>query len=105
MFKGKSTFLEFAQSDEGISTNILSDRLKRLETHGIVSKETSPDNRSSLIYSLTDRGKDLLPIMVEITAWSAKHDELTNTPDEFLSAYKNDRSGLISSFRKPLDDD
>lgn len=95
MFKGKKTFGEFAQSDESISTNVLADRLRRLEAHEIVEKTVSPDNRSMFIYALTSRGKDLLPIMLEITAWSARHDEKTNTPQTFMDMFHADKEQLI----------
>ncbi len=84
MFKGKTTYGDFLKSEEGISTNILADRLQRLETHEIVTRTPAQDNRSKLIYTLTPKGRDLLPIMLEITIWSAKHDAETNTPPEFL---------------------
>ena len=87
MFKGKSTFGEFLLSEERISTNILADRLRRLEEHEIVERSVAPDKRSKLIYTLTPKGKDLLPIMLEITAWSAKHDIATNTPKSFLDEF------------------
>lgn len=102
MFKGKRTFGEFLSSDEGISTNILAERLKRLEQHEIISKTASPDNKSSLIYSLTDRGRDLLPIMVEITAWSARHDTNTNAPKGFLDMYIEDREKLATILKSQM---
>lgn len=100
MFKGKRTYNEFLQSDEKISTNILADRLRKLEEHEIVTKTVAADNRSKLIYSLTTKGKDLLPIMLEITAWSAKHDTSTNTPDSFMDIFvsaKHEMSAKILS--------
>jgi DNA-binding HxlR family transcriptional regulator len=102
MFKGKSSYGEFLQSDEKISTNILADRLKRLEDNGIVEKNIASDNRSKLIYALTDKGKDLLPIMLEITAWSAKHDSATNTPKSFLNAFTSTKSEMIATILKQL---
>lgn len=99
MFKGKHSFREFLMSDEKIATNILTDRLKRLEEHGIVSKRISESNRSSFVYTLTDKGRDLLPVMVEITAWSAKHDARTNTPTAFQHGYKEDKARLIEELR------
>jgi len=87
MFKEKRTYNEFLQSDEKISTNILADRLRKLEEHEIVTKAVAPDNRSKIIYSLTTKGKDLLPVMLEITAWSAKHDTATNTPESFMDNF------------------
>lgn len=102
MFKDKRSYREFLDSDEGIATNILADRLKRLEQHGIVDKQTDPDNRSRVIYSLTDRGKDLMPVMLEITAWSAKHDRYTNTPPSFLTEYPTRKKSMMASFLAKL---
>ena len=102
MFKGKNRYSEFLESAEGISTNILADRLQRLEEHGIIFKEAAEDKRSA-IYRMTDKGKDLLPIMLEITAWSAKHDSRTNTPGNFVRMYRKDRqqltAGILSKLR------
>lgn len=99
MFKGKRYFGDFLASDEGIATNILADRLKRLEQHGIVTKAPDASHKSKVVYSLTDRGKDLLPVMLEITAWSARHDSHTNTPPAFLQAFDHDREALAASFK------
>ena len=73
MFSGKRYFRELLQSEEKIASNILSDRLALLEREGIISKEADPDHKQKNIYSLTSRGIDLLPIIVEIGAWSIKH--------------------------------
>lgn len=99
MFKGKRSYGEFLASEEGISTNILADRLKRLEEGGIVEKSVDPTNKSRLFYHLTAKGLDLLPVMLEVTAWSARHDSLGNTPTDFLPAFKSDRDGLIAALR------
>jgi len=103
MFKGKRYFGELLASDEKISTNILAERLKRLEHNHIVSKIVDPNNGAKVIYSLTDKGKDLMPIMLEVTAWSSKHDELTNTPAPFMQAFEQDRTGLMAKLRFDLD--
>jgi len=73
-----------------------------LEEHGIVEKTEDDANRSKLNYSLTEKGKDLMPIMLEITAWSAKHDKLTNTPKPFRKTLAADRDGMIAAFMKDL---
>lgn len=104
MFHGKRYYGEFLASDEGISTNILADRLQRLEQGGVVEKETDPDNRSRAIYRLTEKGKDLLPVMLEITAWSGKYDSKTNTPSAFLKALKKDRRPLIAKILSDLEE-
>jgi len=81
----------------------LADRLQKLETNGVVSKLADPENGSKYIYSLTDKGQALLPAMVEVTAWSAQFDSLTNTPDEFLKFYNADKNALIAMFKSKLE--
>lgn len=73
MFNSKRFFRELMQSEEKIASKILSDRLAMLEKEGIISKEDDPSHKQKNIYSLTAKGIDLLPIMVEIGAWSIKH--------------------------------
>lgn len=103
MFKGKQTYGGFLESEEQISTNILADRLRRLEAHEIIQKAVAKDNRSKLIYSFTDKGKDLIPIMLEVTAWSARHDSQSNVPATFLSDYESGREQMIAAVRANLD--
>ncbi len=75
MIKGQKTYSEFLESGEKIASNILVDRLKHLEAEGIVKKQRDPDNRRSFLYTLTPKGLDLAPIMIELILWSAKHDD------------------------------
>lgn len=74
VFAGKKTYGEFLKSKEGFATNVLASRLAFLEEQGILSKARSPDDRRKDFYSLTDKGLDLIPIVLSIVAWSAKHD-------------------------------
>lgn len=101
LFKGKRTYGEFLDSQEGISTNILADRLRRLKDHGVVTAGAADDKRSTL-YRLTPKGVDLLPVMLELTAWSAKYDSHTNTPEAFARAVKEDRLQLMDSIVSKL---
>jgi len=103
MFKGKRYYGEFLDSNEKISTNILADRLQRLELKGVIEKQVDPENRSKFIYRLTAKGKDLLPLMLEITAWSSKHDDQTNTPAPFVAALKRDKAALSQKVLSDLD--
>jgi len=73
MFNGKRYFRELLNSEEKIASNILTDRLGMLEREGIISKVDDPTHKQKNIYTLTEKGIDLLPIMVEIGAWSIKH--------------------------------
>ncbi len=102
MFKGKRYYSDFLTSDEKISTNILADRLQKLDNNGVITKSTDPDNASKFIYSLTEKGLALLPAMVEMTAWSAEYDSLTNTPSGFLNSYNKNKAALIEMFKAQL---
>lgn len=80
LFEGKSTFKDFAQSPESIATNILTTRLKMLEDFGIIEKQKLPTNRKTNIYTLTQRGLSLIPVLMELTFWS-KHEVIEFNPD------------------------
>ncbi|MEW6732605.1 MAG: helix-turn-helix domain-containing protein [Acidobacteriota bacterium] len=95
MFHAKRYYTEFLASEEKIATNILADRLKRLEDEGIVSKRRDPDNQKKFIYHLTEKGIDLLPILLEMALWGAKYVDNTESPKELISRLKKDRDAVI----------
>jgi DNA-binding HxlR family transcriptional regulator len=95
MFQGKQTYGEFAASDEKIATNILADRLSLLECAEIIRKKTDPGNKTRIIYSLTEKGIDLVPVILEIVSWSARYDKKTGAPPEFVARIRKDREGFI----------
>lgn len=101
MFKGRTRFTEFLNAEEGIATNVLADWLVRLEEDGIVEKEAAVRG-SSGSYRLTASGIDLLPIMLEIVAWSAKHDPRTAADWKFVRRFRMDREGLLAELRAQL---
>lgn len=72
MFAGKRHFRELQQSDEHISSNILADRLARLVANGLLTKSDDPTHKQKAIYSLTEKGISLLPIIVQIGAWGSR---------------------------------
>lgn len=72
VFWGKKTYGDFLKSDEGIATNILASRLTQLEREGIISKMPHPIDKRKDIYSLSEKGLELIPLLVEIVAWSGK---------------------------------
>jgi len=73
MFAGKRHFREFLQSDEGISSNILAERLATLVEYGVLCKTDDPTHKQKAIYSLTPVGIDLLPVVAQIGIWGRKH--------------------------------
>ena len=72
MFAGKRHFRELLQSDEGISSNILADRLARLVQHGLLTRSDDPTHKQKAIYSLTEKAIALLPVIVQIGAWGSR---------------------------------
>ena len=99
IFMGKRHYGEFLKSDEGIATNILADRLARLEAAGIIRRSANPDSRVKHAYALTEKGLDLIPLMLELVAWGAKHDPNTGAPKAFIRRLRADREGLIKEIR------
>jgi DNA-binding HxlR family transcriptional regulator len=102
MFKGKQYYGEILASDEKISTNILAARLDKLEQVGLITKSIDEENHSKKIYSLTPKGIDLMPMLLEMIAWAAKYDEQTEAPDEFITSFENDRAALIKQLKQNL---
>lgn len=103
IFKNKSYYGEFLNSEEKISTNILANRLGLLENENIIRKRKDPANSSKYIYSLTEKGIELLPILLELIRWGAKHDPDTDAPDAFIEQLETDRKGLIAEIITSLE--
>lgn len=74
VFRGKRTYGEFLKSEEGFSTNILASRLVHLVEEGILRREPHEADGRKDVYSLTEKGLDLVPMLFEMVLWSAKHD-------------------------------
>lgn len=102
MLEGKRFYKDFQSSKEGIATNILSDRLKKLEANGVIVSRVYPELRTKKEYVLTPKGKDLIPIIVETMVWSAKHEDGLAVSREFLKKAKADREGLVASIAASL---
>lgn len=86
VFGNKCTYNDFLRSEEGIATNILASRLKGLEENGVIEKSKHPESKAKKLYRLTQKGIDLLPIIVEIYIWSDMYltvpAEIKNTINE-----------------------
>ncbi len=103
MFKEKRHYNEFFESGERVSTSVLGDRLKMLEDAGIISKEADDIKKSSIKYSLTKKGIDMLPFMIDLIVWSGLHDKKTEAGKVFLSQATKGRDYLIKSIREKLE--
>jgi len=103
MFKGKQYYGDFLSSDEKIATNILASRLEKLEERKLITKRPDKDNRAKNIYALTQKGVDLLPMLLEMIAWSAKYDAKTEAPKKFVARLKENRNSLIKELLADLE--
>jgi len=97
--RGKSRYQEFLNSEEGIATNILADRLVRLERLGLISKSSDPDDKRQFRYSATEKGLDLLPVIFAMARWSVKYDPHIDTASPFLKRLKADEGALMRQIR------
>ncbi len=95
LFKQKRRYGQFAESEEKISTNILADRLARLEAEGLVTKQTDPENGRQVVYALTSKAVDLAPMLIEMILWSAKYDPHSAVDRAFIRKAKSDRLQLV----------
>jgi len=78
MLRGFRTYKEFMECYEGIATNILADRLKKLVAYEIITAAPDPSDGRKLIYSLTAKGIDLAPVLTEMVLWAAAHEDTGN---------------------------
>jgi DNA-binding HxlR family transcriptional regulator len=102
VYFGKKTYGDFLASDEGIATNILASRLLHLEQKGIlIKKPYTPDKRKE-VYLLTEKGLDLIPILLEMAGWSAQNDPQTSAPQAWIALVKADKEKMISLIRETV---
>jgi len=99
VYFGKKTYGEFLESEEGIATNILASRLAQLEQKGILVKHRCDADKRKELYMLTEKGLDLIPILVEMAYWGAKHDPETGAPQAWIDMVKANKESMIALIR------
>ena len=102
MFRGCKSYSDFLESEEGIATNILADRLKSLEGAGVIQKCSDLKHGKRYTYSLTEKGADLGHVIVELIRWSISHDPDSQVPREFLQKIEEDREGFRQELKSRL---
>ncbi|HEU5122020.1 MAG TPA: helix-turn-helix domain-containing protein [Candidatus Saccharimonadales bacterium] len=102
VFWGKHTYGEFLASREGISTNILASRLAHLEEKGIIKKQPHATDKRKEVYVLTERGLDLIPMLLEMSGWSCRCDPESEAPKAFVERVYNDREGMFRIIRETI---
>jgi DNA-binding HxlR family transcriptional regulator len=99
MVRGYKTFKEFQESGEGIASNILANRLMRLQESGIVVTEPDDSDARRVIYRLTEKGIDLAPVMLELLVWAARWEE-TAAPCEVMAYMEGNREGVVEEVKR-----
>ena len=99
MFQDKHTYTDFLKSEECIATNILANRLRRLEKSGLIRRRGSGRGAA---YALAEKGLDLLPMVAEMIIWSAKYDRHTAAAPDFVARLRTDRRGMLAELRANL---
>ncbi|MDQ0782043.1 helix-turn-helix domain-containing protein [Chryseobacterium sp. W4I1] len=97
MFSKQCTYGDFLKSEEKIATNILASRLLMLEENGIITKQNHPDSKAKVLYKLTRKGIDLLPVLIEINLWAEKYSDIPETQKLILKEVKKDKEVYIKS--------
>lgn len=103
LMQGKCRFREFAESEERIATNVLAERLARLERAGLLVRSRDSSDGRQFIYQPTEAGRRLLPVLVEMAYWGATHDPATSAPAAFATGYEQDRDGLLAALASGFD--
>ena len=99
MVRGFQTFREFHESGEGIATNILADRLHRLESGGIITAEPESTDRWRVNYRLTEKGIDLAPVLLDLLIWGTKHQE-SGMPCALIARMVSSREEVLAEVRR-----
>jgi DNA-binding HxlR family transcriptional regulator len=99
MVRGYRTFKEFQESGEGIATNILADRLQKLEAAGILMSEPEATDGRRINYRLTEKGIDLAPILLDLLIWGARHEQADASCSLILKMERN-REEILSEVQR-----
>jgi DNA-binding HxlR family transcriptional regulator len=99
MVRGYRTFKEFQEAGEGIATNILADRLRRLQAAGIVVAEEEETDGRRVNYRLTEKGIDLAPVLLELLIWGARHEQ-TGAPCAVIDNMERNREQVLAEVRR-----
>jgi DNA-binding HxlR family transcriptional regulator len=104
MVRGYRTFKQFEESGERIATNILTDRLRKLKSTGIIVTEMDEADGRKVNYRLTRKGIDLAPVLLELLIWGARH-EKTEASCAVIDKMAEHRQALLDEVRRRWEDD
>lgn len=104
VFRGKRSYGEFLKSEEGFATNILASRLEHLVAEGILQRQADAADGRKEVYSLTEKGLDLIPLLFEMVLWSAKHDSSSEARriGRLVELIRKDNRGISAKVREQV---
>lgn len=103
VFHGKQSFSQLREMPEGISSNILAERLVRLESAGILVKIADPDDGRRFSYELTKHGRGLIPVLLDLMVWSRKHTRDVDVSRKIIKLIEEDRDAAAAEIERRLD--
>ena len=98
MLRGARTYKTFMECYEGIATNILADRLRKLTANGIITTEPDPSDGRKVICRLTPKGIDLAPVLTEMVLWAAAHEHTGN--QALIRLMREDKKKFLADVRQ-----
>lgn len=99
MVRGYRSFKDFQESGEGIATNVLADRLKKLEAAGILTAEAEETDGRRVNYRLTEKGIELAPVLFDLLVWGARHEQ-TGAPYAVIAQMEKHREEFLAEVRR-----
>lgn len=99
MVRGFRTFKQFENGGEGIASNILADRLRRLEGAGILLQEPRKEDKRRVNYRLTKKGIDLAPVLLDLLIWGSRHGQ-ADAPCEIIEEMAESREQVLAEVRR-----
>jgi DNA-binding HxlR family transcriptional regulator len=95
LLKSRSRYRELLACEEGIATNVLADRLRRLEQKGLIRKEQDQQDARQYVYKPTRLAVSVVPMLIEMTVWGARNSKDTSVDRDLLRRFDKDRAQLI----------
>ncbi|WP_223559315.1 winged helix-turn-helix transcriptional regulator [Chryseobacterium lathyri] len=102
MYAKQCTYGDFLKSEEKIATNILASRLLMLEENKLIIKLDHPESKAKVLYKLTQKGIDLLPVLIEVNLWAEKYSDIPEDQKLMLKEVKKDKEAFINKHIKEL---
>lgn len=104
VISGHRRFSDLKAMPEGIASNILTDRLARLQEVEVLERAPDPDDRRQALYLLTEHGRRLVPLLLELMVWSHHHSSEVDVSKELVEAIQQDRNSVVAELLRRLDE-